>query len=109
MCVGHTRCMSIYVFKEKTAYDMRISDWSSDVCSSDLHCAAVRTSRCRSPVPATADHWTVICSVSFQIPRILSVWNVAACDARQNGRTGERLDVVTARVETHASEQMPLT
>src|SRR3546814_6448450 len=24
------------VFKQKTAYDMRISDWSSDVCSSDL-------------------------------------------------------------------------
>src|SRR3546814_2313015 len=31
--------MSIYVFfffKQKTAYEMRISDWSSDVCSSDL-------------------------------------------------------------------------
>src|SRR3546814_3915900 len=25
-----------FFFKEKTAYDMRISDWSSDVCSSDL-------------------------------------------------------------------------
>src|SRR3546814_6931007 len=25
-----------FVFKKKTAYDMRISDWSSDVCSSDL-------------------------------------------------------------------------
>src|SRR3546814_2701737 len=25
-----------YFFKQKTAYDMRISDWSSDVCSSDL-------------------------------------------------------------------------
>src|SRR3546814_1439972 len=24
------------VFKQKTAYEMRISDWSSDVCSSDL-------------------------------------------------------------------------
>src|SRR3546814_3295573 len=24
-------------FKHKTAYEMRISDWSSDVCSSDLH------------------------------------------------------------------------
>src|SRR3546814_1241783 len=24
-------------FKKKTAYEMRISDWSSDVCSSDLH------------------------------------------------------------------------
>src|SRR3546814_16398627 len=26
----------IFVFKQKTAYEMRISDWSSDVCSSDL-------------------------------------------------------------------------
>src|SRR3546814_4193578 len=25
-------------FKQKTAYEMRISDWSSDVCSSDLMC-----------------------------------------------------------------------
>src|SRR3546814_10624334 len=25
-----------FYFKQKTAYDMRISDWSSDVCSSDL-------------------------------------------------------------------------
>src|SRR3546814_15802084 len=29
-----------FVFKQKTAYEMRISDWSSDVCSSDLACAA---------------------------------------------------------------------
>src|SRR3546814_4432498 len=28
--------MSVFVFKEKTAYELRISDWSSDVCSSDL-------------------------------------------------------------------------
>src|SRR3546814_13978647 len=26
----------VYFFKQKTAYEMRISDWSSDVCSSDL-------------------------------------------------------------------------
>src|SRR3546814_2210671 len=26
----------VFVCKQKTAYDMRISDWSSDVCSSDL-------------------------------------------------------------------------
>src|SRR3546814_7869735 len=26
----------IFVFKQKTAYELRISDWSSDVCSSDL-------------------------------------------------------------------------
>src|SRR3546814_5422021 len=29
-----------FFFKQKTAYDMRISDWSSDVCSSDLFKAA---------------------------------------------------------------------
>src|SRR3546814_1279940 len=28
----------IFFFKQKTAYEMRISDWSSDVCSSDLKC-----------------------------------------------------------------------
>src|SRR3546814_10729259 len=29
--------VSLSFFKQKTAYEMRISDWSSDVCSSDLH------------------------------------------------------------------------
>src|SRR3546814_9841816 len=29
--------MISFFFKQKTAYEMRISDWSSDVCSSDLH------------------------------------------------------------------------
>src|SRR3546814_3969302 len=29
-------CAMFFVFKQKTAYEMRISDWSSDVCSSDL-------------------------------------------------------------------------
>src|SRR3546814_8377653 len=35
--------MTVFFFKEKTAYEMRISDWSSDVCSSDL--VAVRADR----------------------------------------------------------------
>src|SRR3546814_10754465 len=29
-------CCYFFFFKQKTAYEMRISDWSSDVCSSDL-------------------------------------------------------------------------
>src|SRR3546814_6101034 len=29
-------CAVFFFFKQKTAYEMRISDWSSDVCSSDL-------------------------------------------------------------------------
>src|SRR3546814_2678136 len=31
-----------FFFKQKTAYEMRISDWSSDVCSSDLAAALAR-------------------------------------------------------------------
>src|SRR3546814_6741315 len=32
----------VFFFKQKTAYEMRISDWSSDVCSSDLSIAMGR-------------------------------------------------------------------
>src|SRR3546814_6277689 len=33
-------CSAFFFFKQKTAYEMRISDWSSYVCSSDLNVAA---------------------------------------------------------------------
>src|SRR3546814_7971190 len=35
--------MCFFFFKQKTAYEMRISDWSSDVCSSDLCSPAAMT------------------------------------------------------------------
>src|SRR3546814_314232 len=37
----HLLCL-FFFFKQKTAYEMRISDWSSDVCSSDLQVAVQR-------------------------------------------------------------------
>src|SRR3546814_2944635 len=41
MVIGVDMCLvcdfcDFFFFKQKTAYEMRISDWSSDVCSSDL-------------------------------------------------------------------------
>src|SRR3546814_15828636 len=36
-----------FFFKQKTAYEVRISDWSSDVCSSDHAKHAARFERCR--------------------------------------------------------------
>src|SRR3546814_6962645 len=36
MSVYYCLYFVFFLFKQKTAYDMRISDWSSDVCSSDL-------------------------------------------------------------------------
>src|SRR3546814_3385387 len=39
---------SFFFFKQKTAYEMRISDWSSDVCSSDLDFVGkIRDTGCR--------------------------------------------------------------
>src|SRR3546814_8242381 len=35
-CVVCLLVFYFFFFKQKTAYEMRISDWSSDVCSSDL-------------------------------------------------------------------------
>src|SRR3546814_16035091 len=37
--------MFFFFFKQKTAYEMRISDWSSDVCSSDLADNCARSAR----------------------------------------------------------------
>src|SRR3546814_8310848 len=45
MCV----LMFFFFFKQKTAYEMRISDWSSDVCSSDLNGSRVFTNA-KSPI-----------------------------------------------------------
>src|SRR3546814_4525800 len=60
-------CFVLFVFfffKQKTAYEMRISDWSSDVCSSDLSAllvpdAAVRTDQARKQLFVVAKDGTV--------------------------------------------------
>src|SRR3546814_2788773 len=44
---GCVKCAMLF-FKQKTAYEMRISDWSSDVCSSDL--SSHRYSECASTI-----------------------------------------------------------
>src|SRR3546814_3566673 len=49
-----------FFFKQKTAYEVRISDWSSDVCSSDLREALdVRAARAAVEVAVLADRGAV--------------------------------------------------
>src|SRR3546814_2065809 len=46
----HNQNLWLFVFKQKTAYKLRISDWSSDVCSSDLRAFAAPSIWSRSNV-----------------------------------------------------------
>src|SRR3546814_6540768 len=69
------RFLSFVFFKQRTAYEMRVSDWSSDVCSSDLaRCAppadvVVATSDVnRGPSPGAGDEQWVNGSRSWQVP-----------------------------------------
>src|SRR3546814_9847274 len=44
MCLVSRYFFWFFFFKQNTAYEMRISDWSSDVCSSDLGFSALEWS-----------------------------------------------------------------
>src|SRR3546814_8572484 len=63
-----------FFFKQKTAYEMRISDWSSDVCSSDLAASFCgppdRDSRSSSRQPSTrcTSTFTMMWSTRSQVP-----------------------------------------
>src|SRR3546814_7882656 len=57
-----------FFFKHKTAYEMRISDWSSDVCSSDLSTISSPVHAGRRTPGSTASRFTrrrAICQCSF--------------------------------------------
>src|SRR3546814_5362172 len=106
-----------FFFKQKTAYEMRISDWSSDVCSSDLVDAARRPHRA-DPVAVHGDE-TVrprrFRSLSRPPPRNAGRPAAAPCDrgpARKLPRPGLRRPRPRAeyghRSEEHTSELQSL-
>src|SRR3546814_7860637 len=85
--------MCCFFFKQKTAYEMRISDWSSDVCSSDLEALA----RLRNMIGQIPD-WATL--QSFLPPdmddpftmrsAIASTFNASLEMAKQGLRSEER-------------------
>src|SRR3546814_3320182 len=88
-----------FFFKQKTAYEMRISDWSSDVCSSDL--AALASDRCarsfrlhprlsRPDADAAAD----LCLQPDlpRLPRQLPLWLAHRALSRRAARLGRAAD-----------------
>src|SRR3546814_8378870 len=56
----------VFFFKQKTAYEMRISDWSSDVCSSDLDHAE------------TTNIWSGMVGAAVTLVLVSFVWKMPA-------------------------------
>src|SRR3546814_4399002 len=75
MCVLHIArllftSLLFFFFKQKTAYEMRISDWSSDVCSSDLRRRGTRRwlRHCGRHDPSGTAHADRDCGASGGFP-----------------------------------------
>src|SRR3546814_1666598 len=64
-----------FFFKQKTAYEMRISDWSSDVCSSDLRKASVSklATPSLSPTANSNGQFASAPEVSDMLPELCTV------------------------------------
>src|SRR3546814_7684376 len=57
------RLSGFFFFKQKTAYEMRISDWSSDVCSSDLGMSVWRAREAKNAETFGSARWAVASEV----------------------------------------------
>src|SRR3546814_9992941 len=67
-----------FFFKQKTAYEMRISDWSSDVCSSDLAHADGRLGDARRIMPFETRHQGTHLLKRRSLAAIIDVASVAS-------------------------------
>src|SRR3546814_2342611 len=85
-----TCCYCLYCyfffFKQKTAYDMRISDWSSDVCSSDLRGCRARSRAAQHLLRVGAD-------------ADLGERNIGGARRAQDEGRGQMRDVGTLRLQ----------
>src|SRR3546814_1859714 len=93
-----------FFFKQKTAYEMRISDWSSDVCSSDLSAAvpAGLISRCRRwrfAMRMVAIRWTARWQQGWEArSRRRSAFRARSEERRVGQRVSVRVDLGGRRI-----------
>src|SRR3546814_1421552 len=75
----------IFFFKQKTAYEMRISDWSSDVCSSDLPSGHVQPLPRQTLIPESRDPFANLYLVfDHSISNVRLLYSAAAMTIPEN-------------------------
>src|SRR3546814_5925527 len=91
-----------FFFKQKTAYDMRISDWSSDVCSSDLYSAlrfcvtlSLDSNACSIAEVGRTTSWPCVVSSSSSSPS-----DTAMRRSRTRPSTGTRSEEHTSELQS---------
>src|SRR3546814_2268659 len=112
----------VFFFEQKTAYGLRISDWSSDVCSSDLAVALASAALASSPAAAqnrqqkaqaAGDYGTINDSYMDPVGAIQNAWNNPGANKAPNQETPgyNRIEYRPDRVirsEEHTSELQSL-
>src|SRR3546814_4607985 len=109
---GSTNLFVCVFFKQKTAYEMRISDWSSDVCSSDLR----QMDRLSRTLQARGEGFYTIGSSGHEgnaaVAAALRVTDMAFLHYRSNAfqlhRARQRPGGTPNRSEEHTSELQSL-
>src|SRR3546814_9845103 len=115
VCLARCVWLIFFFFKKKTAYDLRISDWSSDVCSSDLpieHDVARIDRVAGGEQQGALDHVFKLADIAGPVVRRELVdrrgvgpgHRLARAGVAQDQRRGERGD----RSEEHTSELQSL-
>src|SRR3546814_5753754 len=94
-------CCLFFFFKQKTAYEVRISDWSSDVCSSDLLQPPVGFD-----IPQRRGAHRVVAAVERQVDTVRSL-AVAKAEYGAELRV-ESAEIFLQRSEEHTSELQSL-
>src|SRR3546814_4400943 len=89
-----------FFFKQKTAYEMRISDWSSDVCSSDLEGQARHVRLDLAPVALARDqivpsdildgHFSAFLLFEKPVRAMATAIGLGGTDAQERGERGEQ-------------------
>src|SRR3546814_9041385 len=89
-CGGDCCFLFFFFFKQKTAYEMRISDWSSDVCSSDLRTGRFVRRRLLGPEALMAAVWILAAAALAMALGAALLWHRAGQGQRRQARSEER-------------------